>query len=86
VWPAGHTAWLAVSNGSANPSTHNLICGTCDIAGCVQNVSQNQPVQPVATYVSTMITIALLYFLYKSYVATIRHKEAIYESAIQECA
>jgi len=38
-----------------------LIHGTCDIAGCVQEVSQTQPVQPVAIHVS-MIDIALLYF------------------------
>jgi len=31
--------------------THHLILGTCDIAGCIQKVSQNQPVQPVAIYV-----------------------------------
>jgi len=30
------------------PSTHPLICSTCDIAGFVQNISQNQPVHLVA--------------------------------------
>ena len=39
--------------------------------------SHNQPVQPVAICASVMITITLLYFLYKSYEATIKHKEAI---------
>jgi len=29
---------------------HPLICSTRDIAGCVQNISQNQPVHPVAMY------------------------------------
>jgi len=38
----------------------------CDIAGYFQNVSQNQPVQPVAA----MIAIVLLYFWCKSYVDT----------------
>jgi len=45
------------------PPTHPpLICGIHDIAGCIQSVSQNQPVQPVAIYVNIMIAIALLYF------------------------
>jgi len=53
VWPAGHATWLAVSTGSVNPPTHPL--HPCHpptplyaAAGCVQNISQNQPVQPVA--------------------------------------
>ena len=33
------------------PILHFLICSTHDIAGCVQKVSQNQSVQPVATYI-----------------------------------
>jgi len=77
VWPTVHTIWSAMSTGIVNPPTHPshpLKCGTCDVAGCVQNVSQNQPDQPVAIYVSVMIAIALLYFWCKSYVATTKHK------------
>jgi len=36
-----------------HPST--IIRGTHDIAGCFQSILQNQPVQPVAIYVSVMI-------------------------------
>jgi len=68
-----------VSESGVNPSpstlpTHPLICGIRDIAGCFLNVSQNQPIQPVAIYVGAMIAIALLYFWRKSYVATTKHK------------
>jgi len=52
VWPAG-LCLLAVLTHPPTPSTFPtppLICSTCDIADCVQNVSQNQPVQPVAMY------------------------------------
>jgi len=84
----GHTAWSAVSTGSVNlptqsspfpplPLAHPLIHSTCEIAGYIQKVSQSQPAQPVATYVSVMIATALLYFWCKSYVATIKHKKAI---------
>ena len=54
-----------------------LTCGTRDISGCVQNISQNQPVHPVAMQVSVMIAISLLYLCCKSYMATIKHKEPI---------
>jgi len=37
----------------------SYIHGTHDIAGCVQTISQNQPVQQVTIYASVMITIAL---------------------------
>jgi len=59
------------------PPADPFVRGTCDIAGCVQNISQSQPVQPVAICDSTVIAIALLYFWCKSYMATIRHKKAI---------
>jgi len=34
------------------PPAHPLLCGTRDIAGCVQNISQNQIINPVAMYIS----------------------------------
>jgi len=78
VWPTVHTTWSAVSTGIVNPPTHPLICSIHDIAGRVQNASQNQPVQPVAIYyVSAMIAIAPLYFWCKSHMATTKHKKAI---------
>jgi len=60
VWPTVHTTWSALSTDIIDPPTfplhtphpllptHLLICSICDIAGCVQNISQNQPVHPVA--------------------------------------
>jgi len=49
LWPSVYVvrdmAWSAVCTGSVNsPLTpaHPLVQGTCDIAGCVQNISQNQ--------------------------------------------
>jgi len=60
VWPTVYTTWLPMSEGIINPPTlpflpaypllpaHPLICGICDISGSVQNISQNQPVHPVA--------------------------------------
>jgi len=61
IWPTGaHNSVGCVSTGSVSPplhpphffpSTHPpLICVTHDIAGCVQNASQNQPIQPAAIY------------------------------------
>jgi len=47
AWPTVHATWLAVSTDIINPPTP-LICGIHDIAGSVQNISQNQPVHPVA--------------------------------------
>jgi len=80
VWPTRHTTWLAVPTGSTNPPTpstlptYSLIHSTRDIAGCVQNVSQNQPVQPVAIYYNDSYCPIL--FLVQSYMATIKHKES----------
>jgi len=52
VWSTVHTTWPAVSTGIINlPALHPphpRIHDTHDIAGCVQNASQNQPVQWVA--------------------------------------
>jgi len=47
VWPTVHTTWSPVSEGIINPPTHHLICGIRGISGCVQNISQNQPVNPI---------------------------------------
>ena len=66
--------WAHSLVGCVNPPPN--VHSTCDIAGCVQNISQNQPVQPVAICVSVMIAIALLHFCCKSYVATIMYEEA----------
>jgi len=86
VWLTVHITWSPVYESIVNPPTFPLhppyllpihpplICAIRDIAGCFQNFSQNQPVQSVAMYVSTMIAIALLYFWCKSYVATTKHK------------
>jgi len=38
VWPTVHTTCLAVSTGNINPP---LIRVTCDIAGCVLNISKS---------------------------------------------
>jgi len=62
-----------------------LTCGTRDISGCVQNISQNQPVHPVAMQVSVMIAISLLYLCCKSYMATIKHKKPIILLIFQTC-
>jgi len=67
------------------PPNHLFICGTCDIAGCVQNISQNQPVHRVAIYVNVMIAISLLCFCCKSCMATIKHKELIILLIFQIC-
>jgi len=60
VWPIVHTTWLPVSDCIVNqptlplqpphpaPAHSPLICGTCDILGSVLNISQNQPIHPVA--------------------------------------
>jgi len=58
VWPTVHTTWSPVSENiinpytlplhSPHPLTHPLICDICDISSSVQNISQNQPVHPVA--------------------------------------
>jgi len=81
------TYWVhsLASCGSVSPPTHPLTCITHDIAGCVQKVSK--PASPTSSYicVTVMITIALLYFLYKSYEATIKHKEAIILWVFQIC-
>jgi len=64
-------------NSPSSPQPAVLLkCGTHDIVGCVQSVSQNQPVQPVTVNVSVMIAITLLYFWCKSYVATTKHIES----------
>jgi len=76
VWPTRHTTWLVVSTASVNPPTPSTpppIRSTHGITGCVQNVSQNQPVQPVAICVSVMIAIVLLYFWCKSYAEEVGH-------------
>jgi len=89
VWLTVYTAWSAVSTGIINlpthplhpshplSSTHPFIRGIRDMVGCVQNISQNQPVHPVAIQVSVMIAIVPLYFCCKSYMATIKHKKPI---------
>jgi len=54
VWPTVHTTWSPVSESIVNPLTlplhpsHPIFWGIHDIAGRVQNISQNQPVHPVA--------------------------------------
>jgi len=60
VWPTVHTTWSPVSEGIVNsptlplhpphpsPARPPLICGIRDISDSVQNISQNQPVHPVA--------------------------------------
>jgi len=47
----GWLCLLASLNSTLLTPTHPLICGTLDIAGCVQSVSQNQPIQQVVMYV-----------------------------------
>jgi len=67
------------------PLTHPLICGIRDISGSVKNISQNQPVHPVAIQVSVMIAISLLCICCKSYMATIKQKEFITHFIFQIC-
>jgi len=63
VWPIVHTTWSPVSESIISSPTlplhppHPLISGIHDISGSVQNISQNQPVHPVAIQVSVMIAI-----------------------------
>jgi len=85
VWPTVHTTWSPVSEGIVDPPTHPFICGIHDISGSVQNISQNQPVHPVAIQVSVMTAISLLYCWCKSYVATIKRKESIIHFIFQIC-
>jgi len=49
--PCTQLGWLCLLTLLTHPAslpTHPLIYSTHDIAGCVQNISQNQPVHPVA--------------------------------------
>jgi len=69
----GQLCLLTLLTHSPSPPSHtrpSLICGTCDIAGYVQKISQNHSVHQVAIYVSVMIAVSLLYFWCRSYFAT----------------
>jgi len=64
VWPTVHTTWLPVSKSIVNPPTLPLHCPhptplfvAFMIFQTVLNISQNQPVHPVAIQVSVMIAI-----------------------------
>jgi len=62
---------------SVSPPTLLLICGTHDIAGHIQKSLKKQQIQLAAIFVSIMLTIGLLYFWYKFYIATIKHRKAL---------
>jgi len=84
VWPIGHTAQPTMSTRNVSPpippppppppTNSLLICSSHDIAGYVQKISQKLAISFIS-YI--MIAIALLYFKCKSYMATIKHMEAI---------
>jgi len=92
VWPTVHTTWLPESTGIVNPPTFSLhpphpplICSIHDISGCLEYLSKSACPSSNYIKVSVIIAISLLYFCYKSYVATIKHKESIILFIFQIC-
>jgi len=53
---------LAMYTSSVNLPTHPLILEIHNIAGSVQKISQNQPVQPVAIYISDVSIITAIFY------------------------